>query len=909
MSDNLPAKPEDVTGAGEIQPAGAVDTGWEGVPVTPTFAQPGFDWRRYAVALWRYKWLIILVTILGSAAGVAAGRFVTPQYEAQATLWIERTNRGEAAQGPIRQTELLESAAWVNLLTSYMVLEHAVLDMRLYLSRGDPANASVFEDFRLADSYERAAYGDYKLTVTPDGEGFELRTADELVVQRGAVGDSVGQQFGFVWIPPAEELTAGRVIEFGVGNPRDRATRLGRTLGIDLDGNGSFLRLSLRGSSPGRIARTLNAIGERYVEVAADLKSDKLEEVTEILDEQLDLAAQQLAEAEAALENFRVETITLPSSPATPVTPGLQQTTAPAFGGYFDLKVQSEQLRRDREALEEVLARDPTVEFSVAALEVIPAVREASELLGVLDELTVKRAELRTLYYRYTDEYPPIQQLKDELESLERRTIPTLVRSLVAEVVERERELDDLIASASDELSEIPPRLIDEARLERRVAIAANLFTMLQARYEEARLAAVSSIPDVRILDAAVAPQRPINESQKPRLFILAFMVSFMGAVGAALVLDRIDPRFKYPEQLSEELGLPIIGTIPHVAGRRGQAIKATEQLVEAFRVIRLNLLHAYGSAGPVVVTISSTSPEDGKSFVTSNLALAFADLGRRTLVIDGDVRRGVLHRLFGGARKPGLTDYLAGQASREQIIQSTMYEMVDRIGCGTRRQDGPELIQSQEMSTLLLQLRSSYDVVLLDTPPLTAGVDPLAMGTLTGSMLLVVRTGATDRETTEAKLDVLERLPIRLLGAVLNDVPPGGLYRQYYSYYSPGYEAWDEEESEERVQVWTPGGEAVTEEDAVGEISFTTADTSADESPEIEEISVVEPEFEFGAQTEDVSSEEGLDVPEVQVNGSDGDQPEDLSADGGDGRDENAEKTHKPGAQRRRKHRKSARR
>ncbi len=218
--------------------------------------------------------------------------------------------------------------------------------------------------------------------------------------------------------------------------------------------------------------------------------------------------------------------------------------------------------------------------------------------------------------------------------------------------------------------------------------------------------------------------------------------------------------------------------------------------MVEAFRGVRLSLMHAYGTAVPLMVTLSSPGSGDGKSFISSNLALAFAELGRRTLLIDGDIRRGALHRLFGLSRKPGLTDYLRGGMEWEALIQRTEHKALDFVGCGTRLQTGPELLSSAPMGLLLKELRSRYDVILVDSPPLGAGIDPFVLGTLTGNLLMVVRTGSTDREMAGAKLDLLQRLPIRILGAVLNGVSATGLYRYYYRHYAylPGYQAEDEE-------------------------------------------------------------------------------------------------------------------
>jgi tyrosine-protein kinase Etk/Wzc len=259
------------------------------------------------------------------------------------------------------------------------------------------------------------------------------------------------------------------------------------------------------------------------------------------------------------------------------------------------------------------------------------------------------------------------------------------------------------------------------------------------------------------------------------------------------VLADKTDSRFRYPDQVSEEMGLIILGVLPHARGRhRDTNGLENAKLLEAFRAIRLNLACAYGAAGPVVVTITSPGSSEGKSFLTSHLARVFADGGRRVLVIDGDLRRGTLHRRFAVTRKPGLADYLRGGAPMDEVVQHTAHTRVDVITCGTRTHDAPELLGAQAMTQLLSTMRSRYDVILCDSPPLTAGVDPFVLGAATGNLVLVLRTGVSHREMTGAKLDVISRLPIRLLGTVLNDVPDDPVFG-YYSYYLPGYEAEDE--------------------------------------------------------------------------------------------------------------------
>ncbi|CAN5634091.1 hypothetical protein BH23GEM3_BH23GEM3_13790 [soil metagenome] len=142
----------------------------------------------------------------------------------------------------------------------------------------------------------------------------------------------------------------------------------------------------------------------------------------------------------------------------------------------------------------------------------------------------------------------------------------------------------------------------------------------------------------------------------------------------------------------------------------------------------------------------------------------------------------------------PGLTDYLSGTASTEEIVQPTAYASLDMIAGGTRMQAGPELLGSAAMASLIRDLKSRYSVILIDSPPLGAGVDPFILSTLTGHTMLVLRNGRTDREFARTKLEMLDRLPIRLLGAVLNDVPASSSYRSYG--YLPGYEAENEVEA-----------------------------------------------------------------------------------------------------------------
>ena len=719
---------------------------------------------------------------------MGATRFLQPEYKATATIYIEPPPDDA---GPIRAAELLRSFGWLELLTTGVVLDSVAISQRLYLTPDRVKDSLAFADFNLSDKYTT---GDYILHVDKAGKTWTLESKRAGVVEQGAVGDSIGRKIGFLWQPPPPILGANRSIAFNVVTPREAGQKLLRSFSTQLNNNpeqANFIRLSVTGPSASKAAATLNDVITRFVAVAADLKKRKLAILTETLGEQVRFAEEQLRDAETRLESYRVSTITLPTE-NVPVAAGLQSTQPMVLTNYFTRKIQMEELKRDRIALQGVVSHIGTPGFSMDAFQTIPAVRDAPDLNRALEELSSADAELRALRFRYTDEHKPVRDLQERINTLRTQTIPALATGLVAQMLTQEQVLEGQVASQSRDLQQIPTRTINEQRLTRDQQAAATLYTTLSVRYEEAKLALASSIPDVKILDPAVTPRRPTSNSV-PQIILLGFMASLGLALAMAILLDHLDKRFRYTEQVTRELGLTILGAVPAIKrGKNGvEKPEDATQTLEAFRSIRLNLAHSYGS-GPVRLTITSPGPSEGKSLISSRLARSFAEAGYKTLLIDGDIRRGELHRAFSVDRQPGLLDYLGGSASVTEILQPTAFSGLTVIPCGTRLHHGPEMLGSARMSELMAQLKTAFNVILVDSPPLGAGIDPFVLGAATGHMVLVLRAGETDRAMAEEKLKLVDRLPIRLLGAVLNDVDTKESGYKYYSYVY-GYAAEDE--------------------------------------------------------------------------------------------------------------------
>jgi polysaccharide biosynthesis transport protein len=749
--------------------------------------------ERPVAALLRYKWLMLAVVVAAIGLGVVAIRFVTPQYEVRASIMIASESPLENRSGPIRSSGLLASDDWTQLLKSFTIADAVVRELRLYLR---PVNRAVdgdlFQGFALAD---KLVPGQYELVIDQTSKRWTLLTKPSgVTVDQGAALDSVGRKLGFAWTLPAWVFnsTGTRKVRFTVSTPREVAVQLIGRLGTQRRPESNFLQLTLQDSDPRLAAHIVNTWAREFVTVAADLKKRKLTEFANTLDGQLQTAKRSLDSAEIGLSSFRVNTITQPSE-GGPIAAGVQETRDPVIRSYFDKKIEYDDIKHDISQLERLLAtRDSIPSEALLQIRSVASSAPAGQALRTaMTEYHTLETNLTAARIAYTDEHPIVRDLLGRSQTMKRERIPQLASALLASL--RSRAADDSvrIGGASENLQRIPERTIEEERRRRIRDIASGLYGNLQNRYAEAQLAEASATPDVSVLDTAIAPFAP-TKNTAPSVLLLAVIGGVAGAIGLAILLDRLDGRLRYADQVAAELGLPIAGTVPRFpkGGVHRDLTEQTFQLVESFRSLRMSVLHA--SRGAVAVAVSSPSPSEGKSLIAANLALSFADAGLRTILVDGDTRRGALHSTFGLESTPGLTDYLMGQRTLAEVTQPTSQATLSVIACGTRRRRSPELLTSAKLPRLVDELRNTFDVVIFDTPPLAAGIDGYAISAATGRLLVVLRVGQTTRRMAAAKLRLLDRLPVEVLGAVLNDIPKQGEYA-YYSYV-PGYGAEDED-------------------------------------------------------------------------------------------------------------------
>jgi polysaccharide biosynthesis transport protein len=782
-------------------------------------AEQPTNWHRYLAALGRYKWLIAIITILGTVGGVVATRLIAPEYESHATLWIAPDEMTHSMNGGGGNGELLPTTAWTDLFKSLRVTQAVVIKRKLYLHYAG-TDDRPFTDFATADAFQPGAY---ELLVDARGASYTLQREKGAVLERGAVGDSIGRAIGFRWQPPAAVLPPNRKLHFGLVSVSNAADALvGRAITV-LPDQSNFLRVTLTSASPTEAASTLNEWLAQFITQAVELKRRKIVEVTATIADQMQLAANRLKTAEDQLHAYETRNFNSLSEIAPP-RPSIQGTTVdqnqlgiagggtfpsvadPTVTSYLQIKFQHEALSRDIAEATEILNGIRLGTATPDALLAVPSLMlGADNLRAAIAEHNTKETALRDLQRTYTDEYKGVVDAKAQLAALDNQTIPQLANLALERLRATDSQLNKQLGTSHNEAASIPDRMIEQLRLQREYQSASEIYQELQKSYEQSHLAEASAIPDVTILDHAEPPAGP-SRNTAPRILLMAVLGSLGFGLALAILLDRIDVRFRYPEQATDELGLQVIGTVPGLpsARQRARDPEAAAQVVEAFRTIRLHLTHMYDPRRPMTLTVSSPGAGEGKSLISSNLAMSFAESGRRTLLIDGDIRRGQLHSTFNLKQAPGLLDYLLGHTALDEVLQQTDFQGLTVVTCGTRRHRGPELLQSEVMAQFIASVKPHFDTIIVDSPPLGAGIDPFALAHVTQNLLMVLRVGTSDRKMASAKLAAMDRLAgVRQLGAVLNDVATTGVFR-YYSYLY-GYKL---DEGELRAQIPSQVGE-----------------------------------------------------------------------------------------------------
>lgn len=408
------------------------------------------------------------------------------------------------------------------------------------------------------------------------------------------------------------------------------------------------------------------------------------------------------------------------------------------------------------------------------SLETKAILDRSSEIEKRAAELQLQRAELRQ---RFTENHPAVISLRQKEAS-----------------IEAER------TAINSQLKVLPESELNSVRLMRDVKVANELYVLLLNKSQELKIVKSGTIGNVRMLDPAVVPTKPATPRPAGALSI-SLVVGLGLGIAAAFARRSLTTAIDDPEQIEKTVGLSVYATIPHSTlqasnSPKGGRLKDIPLLAEAdpndlsiesLRSLRVSVQFAMLEARNNVIAISGPSPGIGKSFVVANLAHVMAEVGKRVVVVDADLRKGRLHHYFGVKKGPGLSEAIRGAATLEQAVRPTSTPTLHVLPMGEIPPNPSELLSSRRFEELVSALSSRFDLVLFDTAPILAVADAALVGKAAGLELLVLRAGQHTMREIALSVKRLRQNGITTHAVIMNDVRPRGAgygYGRYHYHY-----------------------------------------------------------------------------------------------------------------------------
>src|SRR5713226_1553296 len=496
--------------------------------------------------------------------------------------------------------------------------------------------------------------------------------------------------------------------------------------------------------------------------------------------------------------------------------------------------------------LQEQLTKAQTERYEKEALYRLVQTGEYESLPGVFEnkliqDLSERLAELKRehaqLSTTFNADYPRVKEIQSQIDEIEgslreeRQRAADRIANDYSAAVRRENLVQQGLGEQQKQVSLIAEKSVQYSILKREVETNKQLYEGLLQRLKEAGVSAALKASNIRVVDAAEPPKKPTKPNLPLNLALAVTLGLALGA-GAAFFEEHLDNSLKTSEDVERYLGLPALALIPSVEslngrrgavygvyGRRSKAlpegngkpatavagwyrIDATAQdhsaLAEVFRSLRTSFLLSTAERPPRTLLVSSSQPSEGKTTVSSNLAISLAQLGHRVLLIDGDMRRPSVRKVFQLDNGLGLVSYLTGQQDWRAVVQPTGQAGLDALLCGPVPPNPAELLSSERMRTLLGEAKAEYQFVVVDSPPLLNVADSRILATMVEGVVLVVKGGVTPRELAQRAQAYARDVGANLIGVVLNNLDVRGsddYYRYYhYNYYGSEEHAKGEE-------------------------------------------------------------------------------------------------------------------
>lgn len=803
---SLPAEVSATPGQRVAMPTSVARPELVGTPVT------GTDLRWYLGALRRHLRLVVLVAVAATAVAAVLAYSAAPRYTAWALIRLQ-DSRAPLVQGLLDPMEAGPRTladpilSEIQVLTSRSVAAQIVAHPEAAPLRVHPVGFpfALLDGVRVADGVREDT-----LQLRFDERAFVV--TGRATTRRASYGTPVeidGLRFTLT-APPASRTALMVVVPL--------AAAVDSLLGmLDVSPRTRTDLLDVGVTSHDAVAATsiANAAVQVFREVSVESAQQQARRRREFMEEQLRQNDSILTIAQRALSGFRGRHHAYSS----------QQMFAAGQEGIAGLELQRVDLEIEHRTYQALLAEltqaaDGGGRVRVGALA--PGVAPNPVVAQLYTQLLRHQAaydSLTTGDYRSAENSPDVRRLVALLAST-RDQLVEAVRSYIGALGARLTVLDGVQAARAAAFQSLPAAEVEEARLATRLDALRQVGEQLRGEYQRARIDEAVEAGRLSVIDLATLPRAPVGASPLTKVS-LGLVLGLMLGGGAAFLREAFSSVIRRREDVEAALQLPWLAVIPRIRPLRDDARRpqvtdgtshwrkaqrlrsrllrvpfadpASERAIaaDAFRLLQVNLAFASEGPMPSVVAVTSPTAGDGKTTTAINLAVAYAEQGRRVLLVDCDLRRPCLHRLSGRARDPGLVELLLGRSNEGEAVRPLGNDLW-LLAAGAVTSNPPALLGSAPMHALLDRLVHDYDAVVLDCPPVLLGADAALVGAAAGGVLFVVRAGRTDRELAQHGLDQLRRVGAHVLGVVLND--PETLVPQYsydvYEAYADSYHA-----------------------------------------------------------------------------------------------------------------------
>jgi polysaccharide biosynthesis transport protein len=559
-----------------------------------------------------------------------------------------------------------------------------------------------------------------------------------------------------------------------------------------------LVNLRFSAYDPALAAQAVNALAELYIKQTLEFRFTVSSEATGWLGDRLKEQQEKVQAAEKALQQYREkEGLVNPEERQSLVDQKLQALNLAVLNA-----------RTERIAKETVWVQ--LRNLSPAAVASFPSVMANPVVQGLKSQLADLHKDEVRLSDSLGDKHPDMIKVRSEIRATEdklRSEMRSVVQAAEADyrtAASQEATLQQNLDAVKQEAMGVNRKAIEYGVLRREVDGNQQIYKDLLTRTKQTGLETELETTNIRVVEKAEAPRAPISP-QRRRNYQLGAILGLILGIALVLIFEHFDNTLKTPEDVKEHLGLPFLGMVPDVGVRQTSSsaprtgvspliLKNPQSAVaESYRVLRTNLIFSSAENQGRAIVISSANPGEGKTTTVANLASSLALNGAKVLAVDADLRRPTMHHHFGIPKTPGLSDLIVGKCQASQAIQATRFKGLQILPCGYVPPNPAELLGSAHMRQVVDALRTHYEWVLIDTPPILAMADTPVLCPLVDGVVLVIGAEVSGRPTIQRAVDQIQGVGGKIIGIVLNKVDlerNSYYYSQYYGEYYRSYYA-----------------------------------------------------------------------------------------------------------------------